>query len=347
MQKTGASLKSLCILYTDAKLEDEVVDEQEYFNEDLEGLFTRIERLLLQSSLAYGDVCYLLDQVLNEYDKENNIESVEKFVKKILVYLDGRQHHFRNAEDERSDISLEQPEKKINHGHVNAQNKLDEKITTKWNRRHRVSSIDAIKQNEVILLKKKNADLLAEIEKMKLEKVKAAMLGMPGRSMEDKGDATVSSANKQGTLLPPPMTLQVPPPLPGKPPPPASIPRLTPPLPVPDYIYRGSEASTTFTRVSQASTTFTSSEASTTYRAQPGLHHLYRAQPGLHHLTGGARAPPPLPGAVGSSTFARECPWPSSVTWTWAPFPLGTRGPPPLPGMMNNNNSIQTGPPPY
>ena len=101
-----ASLKSLCILYTDAKLEDEVVDEQEYFNEDLEGLFTRIERLLLQSSLAYGDVCYLLDQVLNEYDKENNIESVEKFVKKILVYLDGQQHHFRNAEDERSDISL-------------------------------------------------------------------------------------------------------------------------------------------------------------------------------------------------------------------------------------------------
>ena len=61
-----------------------MVDEQEYFNEDLEGLFTRIERLLLQSSLAYGDVCYLLDQVLNEYDKENNIENVEKFVKNII-----------------------------------------------------------------------------------------------------------------------------------------------------------------------------------------------------------------------------------------------------------------------
>ena len=108
---------------------------------------------------------------------------------------------FRNVEGEISDISLEQHDKIINDSHVNAQNKLDKNSTKNWNRRHRVSTIEAIKQNEVILLKKKNSDLLAEIEKMKLEKVKAAMLGMHKGSIPDKWDVAVSSASKQSSLF--------------------------------------------------------------------------------------------------------------------------------------------------
>ena len=164
------------------------------------------------------------------------------------------------------------------------------------------------------------------------------MLGMPGGSIPVGIQRFLQQANRAHYY--PHRCHYRSPPLPGKPPPPASIASPTTTAWCPTTSTRGSKASTTVTRRNEFSTTFARGQ-----RLPPSLPGAMRSPP---PLPGAARAPPPLPGAVRAPP-----PLPGNVRGPPPlpgrgppPLPLGTRGPPPLPGMMNNNNSIQTGPPP-
>ena len=317
MMQNESSLKMLCILYSDSKLEDEVEDEQEYFNEDLEGLFTRLERLLLQSSLAYGEMCHLLDQILHEYDKHNNIKSIEVFVRKCLQNVeyfnnDNKYNNntsnlgddnsttissLRNAmpSSQNSKPTIEKPS--FTNGR-NGGNAIGTNDTNE--RRRRSSSIENLERNELITLKNKNDELRKQMEKMKLENLKNALVGGGGNPPGSvRPGAPPNSGSKQ---LPPPLPGKgppgrLPPPLPGMPRAGAKMP---PPLP-----------------------------GQSPMRMPPPL-------PGQSPM----RMPPPLPG---QSSMRMPPPLPGQSSMRMPPpMPGAMRGPPPLPGMPG----MMRGPPP-